>query len=366
MSILRPACYKKFSSLITSIYDRFECGTGAPKQRLTTLPSLETFIKQIIITTIGGRSAAGLEIDTDLFTFGIDSLTATRIRNEISKGLEMGEDVKLGQNVVYEHPSITDLAKFLLDTQAGGEEGRGDEGIHGLMVEMVQKFSVQVKDAPRGKPGERKGGAVVVLTGATGSLGAHILDQLIRRDGVTRVICLSRASSHSDSMRRIQDSLSLRQRTLSQSAMSKITSLAADVNLPNLGLDLHELNDLKANITHIIHNAWPVNFNLSLNSFEPHIQGAVNLLKLALASDNTASFHFSSSVGTVQGRPNPLIKEVFSDSPATAGGMGYARSKWVMEGILERCIGIRVGVLRIGQLVGDTEWYVLVSWLHGC
>ena len=31
LSILRPACYKKFAGIIDEIYDRFERGTGAPK-----------------------------------------------------------------------------------------------------------------------------------------------------------------------------------------------------------------------------------------------------------------------------------------------------------------------------------------------
>jgi dTDP-4-dehydrorhamnose reductase len=349
MSILRPACYKKFASIISEIYVRFERGTGLPKQQLTQQPELEAFIKQTIVTALGEKSAVGLEKDTDLFAFGVDSLTATRVRNEIVKGLELG-DIKLGQNVVYEHPSISHLARYLLEAQAGGM-GLWVEADHQLMLDMVDKYASQLNGIETGTQ-TRGDGAVVILTGATGSLGAHILDQLTRRSEVSKVICLSRASSHTDSLRRIRESLELRQRNLSALSLSKIHSLAADVNLSNLGLSSDELSTLSETTTHIIHNAWPVNFNLSLQSFEPHIQGVIHLLALAMASN--AKFYFSSSVGTRQGRADGIVKEDFPDSPVTAGGMGYGRSKWVVEKVMESVKG-DVGVLRIGQLVGDTE-----------
>jgi thioester reductase-like protein len=200
----------------------------------------------------------------------------------------------------------------------------------------------------------------MVISGATGSLGAHILDRLTRRSDVAMVICLSRAKSHEESLRRIQDSLQQRRRELSPEAMKKVVSFAADVNKPDLGLDKDQYELLRQQSTSIIHNAWPVNFVLSLASFDEHIGGAVNLLNLALKSPRKVkpSFFFSSSVGTVQGRPDPVVHETFSDSPVTAGGMGYGRSKWVVEKILERAgaeTKARVGVLRIGQLAGDTE-----------
>jgi hypothetical protein len=31
-------------------------------------------------------------------------------------------------------------------------------------------------------------------------------------------------------------------------------------------------------VTHIIQNAWPVNFNLHLSSFEPHVKGLCYLI----------------------------------------------------------------------------------------
>lgn len=415
MTILRPACYKKFAPIIDNIYELFEhggSGAGQLKIRADTQEEMEAFLTKTIGDVLGPtnnnsssvRGALGpLEPETDLFSYGVDSLQATRVRNVINKGLELGVDsVHLGQNIVYEHPSIRQLAAYLLGLKnAGGEDrtesqqqsrtgGRDAQGgkqtaQEKFMWDLVNKFASQVispatdaaattdKASKRSssdncnntRQGSESGGETVVLTGATGSLGAHILDQLIRRPSVARVICLSRASSDAESLVRLQASLQQRQRTLTPEAWSKILSLAADVNNSNqLGLESAETYEMiRASATAIIHNAWPVNFNLLLSSFEPHIGGAVNLLNLAQSSERAVrpAVFFSSSVSTVQGGKqfvDNICPEGFMSEAGTAAGMGYGRSKWVVEKLLERAAKEKqasVGVFRIGQLVGDTE-----------
>ena len=194
-----------------------------------------------------------------------------------------------------------------------------------------------------------------MLTGATGSLGAHILDQLASDPSVSRVICLSRAKSHADSVSRVQESLTQRKRVLSPNAAAKITSYASDVNAENLGLSPEEYRDVES-ATIIIHNAWPVNFVLSIESFDTFIGGTTHLMKLA--TKNGAKFYFSSSVATMGGVWEEPCPEQFPDSPKRSAATGYGRSKWVVEKLMERAgkeNGAEVGVLRIGQLVGDSE-----------
>lgn len=399
MSILRPACYKKFAPIIDEIYECFERGgngPGQPKARVETQEEMEAFLTQTIgdvlgpSTTISSSSGGGrgeLGPETDLFAYGVDSLQATRVRNVINKGLELGNHhVNLGQNIVYEHPSIRQLAAYLLGLKAGGggdeqtqgqvdDKQNGDEPAHEkLMWDLVNKYSSQVlspaaaattvKNGNQTQQGNENGGETIVLTGATGSLGAHILDQLTRRSSVARVICLSRASSDAESLERVQASLQQRQRTLAPEAWSKVLSFAADVNnTSRLGLTTETYEMIRASATAIVHNAWPVNFNLSLPSFEPHIGGAVNLVNLAQSSERAVkpTVFFSSSVSTVQGGKffeARTCPEDFMTEAGTAAGMGYGRSKWCVEKILEKAAKekqARVGVFRIGQLVGDTE-----------
>ena len=364
MSILRPACYKKFSSIIDAIYERFERGTGEPKRDISSKPEMESFLTGTILKALGDKAGPDLSPSTDLFSYGVDSLQATRVRNVISKSLELG-DAKIGQNIVYEYPSISQLADYLLEIKTGKAGQSGPEKDYKTMWEMVERYTSQLikEDSSAVDADVTSNGHsshVIVLTGATGSLGAHILDQLVRRPDVSRVICLSRAKSHQDSLLRVQESLSQRLRMLTPEGESKIVSYAADVNRPDLGLSAEEYEGLRQESTAVIHNAWPVNFVLSIDSYNEHIGGATNLLNLTLKSPKAVKpgFFFSSSVGTRQGLTEPVVEEDFPESPETANALGYGRSKWVVEKIMEKAgkeTKARCGVLRIGQLVGDTE-----------
>jgi aryl carrier-like protein len=360
MTILRPACYKKFAAEIDALYSGFENGTGQAKRVLGDQEEMQIFLRDTI-TNVLGNKGEDLESNTDLFAYGVDSLQATRIRNVIQKSIELNGRT-LGQNVVYEHPSIKALSTYLLELMSGMDQDKSTAKQHQVMLDMVDKWSSRlVEDRSVYKSvdvASSAGGEVVLLTGATGSLGAHILDCLIRSPSVHKVICLSRAKSHDDSLYRVQTSL--RERMRPATCLDKLVSFAADVNKADLGLSSAEYEMLRTEVTTIIHNAWPVNFVLSTESFDEHVGGAVNLLNLALKSpkDKTPAFYFSSSVGTRQGRYEESVSEDFPDSPETAGPMGYARSKWVVEKVLERAgktTEATVAVLRIGQLVGDTE-----------
>lgn len=374
MSILRPACYKKFSSIIDAIYERFERGTGEPKRDISSKPEMESFLTGTILKALGDKAGPDLSPSTDLFSYGVDSLQATRVRNVISKSLELG-DAKIGQNIVYEYPSISQLADYLLEIKTGKAGQNGPEKDYKTMWEMVERYTSQLikEDSSAVAADVTSNGHsshVIVLTGATGSLGAHILDQLVRRPDVSRVICLSRAKSHQDSLLRVQESLSQRLRMLTPEGESKIVSYAADVNRPDLGLSAEEYEGLRQESTAVIHNAWPVNFVLSIDSYNEHIGGATNLLNLTLKSPKAVKpgFFFSSSVGTRQGLTEPVVEEDFPESPETANALGYGRSKWVVEKIMEKAgkeTKARCGVLRIGQLVGDTEngvWNETEAW----
>ena len=92
-----------------------------------------------------------------------------------------------------------------------------------------------------------------MLTGATGSLGAHILQQLVSLPSISRVICFSRAKSHADSLARLQESLVIRRLTLSPEEWTKVESFAANVNEDRLGLSPGVYLNLLSEVTAVIH-----------------------------------------------------------------------------------------------------------------
>lgn len=117
------------------------------------------------------------------------------------------------------------------------------------MLAMLDKWSSKFVQHKAGSVSSE--GHVVVLTGASGSLGAHILAQLAASPAVRKIICLSRASSHADSLVRIKDSL--KQRKIDMVDESKVESYAANANADLLGLSQAEYEHIRDEATIVIH-----------------------------------------------------------------------------------------------------------------
>lgn len=149
--------------------------------------------------------------------------------------------------------------------------------------------------------------------------------------------------------------------TLPVSSHAKIEALPSSLGETMLGLDLHTYQDLAEKVTHTLHLAWSVNFNMGLESFEADcIAGARNLIQLCLDAQRpqAASFNFCSSVSATARTPGGVIPEDLPASLEYAQGMGYAQSKLVTEHLCDRAAkqtGIRARVLRVGQIVGDSH-----------
>lgn len=110
-------------------------------------------------------------------------------------------------------------------------------------------------------------------------------------------------------------------------------------------------------MTHVIHNAWRVDFNLGLASFEPYIKSTASLVNLI----PSAHFLFMSSIAAAQAwqtaeRGSHVPEEPLRD-PSVAVGTGYGMSKFVIEEILAnaRSIGYITTTVRIGQICGSTS-----------
>ncbi len=86
-------------------------------------------------------------------------------------------------------------------------------------------------------------------------------------------------------------------------------------------------------MTHFIHNAWKVNFNHALNSFEAQISGTRKLLDLCFSSTRPIRVLFTSSVSVAHGWDvvNGPVPEESLPNPELAVSTGYASSKYVTE-----------------------------------
>lgn len=96
-------------------------------------------------------------------------------------------------------------------------------------------------------------GHVVVITGATGSLGAHIANQLLQHKDTRKLVCLVRASDNATAMKRVL--ASFKERMLDTSILNgdRVVALKSDLDEDKLGLDDAVYSSLKREATVIIH-----------------------------------------------------------------------------------------------------------------
>src|SRR5204862_145602 len=151
---------------------------------------------------------------------------AYRMYSRIRRTLDLGPGASdVAGNVCFEYPNVTTLASYLFALRTGGSYSKRSETEE--MQALIDQYGVfttqKVKDA--GPP------RVVLLTGVTGSLGAHVLDALVQLPGIEKIYCLNRGSNaHARTIE------SLKTRGL-EVPLDRVESFTADLARPDLGLD---------------------------------------------------------------------------------------------------------------------------------
>ncbi|KAL3438034.1 hypothetical protein BDV09DRAFT_206002 [Aspergillus tetrazonus] len=232
------------------------------------------------------------------------------------------------------------------------------------LASRTEKESGKIQ-APHAAPGRRAHEAVVIVTGATGSLGSHIVQRLAETPSVATVVCLNRRSSSTTPEKRQQAALTARGITLSTGARAKLRVLETDTSKPQLDLPPLEYGWLLENATDIIHNAWPMSGTRPVSAFEPQLQTMRNLLDLArdiaarpFNGPSRVGFQFISSIGVVGFCGQSRVSEDRVPLSATLPS-GYGEAKWICERMVDETLHqhprlFRAMVVRPGQISGSS------------
>jgi hypothetical protein len=132
-SIIRQAFYKQFAKEIDDTYDAVATSSG--DLQALPLSDLESFVRKVLVRSI--PEASDINKYADFFSLGLDSLQSIQMRNEILKTVDIGGN-KLGQNVVFEYPSIVALSAHLLSLRTGQAEEMAV--IEDDMQSMIDKY----------------------------------------------------------------------------------------------------------------------------------------------------------------------------------------------------------------------------------
>ncbi|GHH85908.1 thioester reductase domain-containing protein [Streptomyces capitiformicae] len=196
----------------------------------------------------------------------------------------------------------------------------------------------------------------ILLTGATGFLGSHMLLDLLRHSDA-HVYCLVRAADETAAATRLGEALKSYKLPWSSEIRRRITVLPGDIRRPHLGLSDDLWNSLAHELDSIVGVAAAVDFLRGYHSLrQSNVLGALTLAELAATGRPKPLHHISSvavfnEVGiTAMGEDDPLahIDRLIA---------GYDQSKWAAEVALRRARdhGLIVTAMRPGGIGGHTK-----------
>ncbi|KAJ3549260.1 hypothetical protein NM208_g592 [Fusarium decemcellulare] len=338
---------------------------NAPMDQITA--QLRNLVHQTTAIDVPGE-------DDDFYLLGMDSLQTLEVSRNLKSVLRSSKVPleRISPSIIYSNPTLRQLSASLFDLATQTPNGIDSNSGTAKVEAIISKLSA---DLP-GRSSRCAPSKVVILTGSTGSFGSYLLSSLLAQQSVKHVYCLNR-SAHAMSR---QTGVNTARGLISSFDSSAVTFLQCDFLDPLLGLKQNMYDRLLADATHIIHNAWTVNFNLSVDThLSANIPGVQAMIRLAAATAGSAKLFFISSIGTVMnwrnsGRHGPVPEAMITDS-AVAQEIGYAQSKHIAERLLDMAhtkSGIEVCCFRVGQIAGpvgtvkgawnQSEWFpALVS-----
>ncbi|KAF2725926.1 acetyl-CoA synthetase-like protein [Polychaeton citri CBS 116435] len=355
--VRRKPTIDKFEAEIARAYTAAESSI-ATRSRLD-FSSRETLVSSML-SVIGDEILPSpmqrLTASDDMFRCGMDSqgvLRLTRLMRAEMRAEHLKGADQISPRTVYSQRTVANLVEVLQGKDECNEAEPKPESTQQDMLKMLESYLADIPESgghsiPYTEPSEQ----VYLLTGSTGSLGSYLLDALLHRHPLAKIICVNRPGGDSSRQSRIQRSRGL------PDDLSRVQFLECSMAEDHFGLDDESYQSLQKT-THIIHNAWPVNFNLSLTAFKEQLKACCNMIMLACTADHHMKITFLSSIGaanhwTSSGYCGP-VPEAKLDDLDVAEKSGYAQSKLLAEHLFstasERC-QISVTICRVGQIAG--------------
>ncbi|MGW4891685.1 amino acid adenylation domain-containing protein [Kitasatospora sp. NPDC004240] len=210
--------------------------------------------------------------------------------------------------------------------------------------------------------------AEILLTGATGFCGAHLLHTLLHTTRA-RIHCLVRSPDEEHALERIR---AAQQRFLRHDlADARVMPLVGDLTEPLLGLTQRRFEALAATLDAVFHLGGQVNFIYPYHQLRAaNVAGTREIVRLA-GHSRGIPVHYLSSLAVLAGFGPAGVSEVSERTPLAHPeklSVGYVESKWVAELLLHNAAlaGLPVTVLRTNDVTGDLTTGVMNTGTEIC
>jgi thioester reductase-like protein len=299
-----------------------------------------------------------------LFELGMDSLMAVVLVNSIRSQLQT--DLPIAD--LMEAPTIAAIAQILSRNFVSTVPEAFSTTILDLNAEAILDPFI----TPASEPSPDLN--AILLTGATGYLGAFLLQGLLTHTQAD-IYCLVRANNLSAAMQRIQENLTT-YGLWNDSLSPRIIPLCGDLAQPHLGLSPDQFDRLAQQIDRVYHNGAILNFVYPYAALKaPNVLGTQEILKFACQS-KTKPLHYISTDGVFDSSDwyGQEVTEAIYPIHTAGIELGYTQTKWVAEKLVvqARDRGLPVSIYRPPLIAGDSRtgyWFTddfICRFIKGC
>ncbi|MBW4490244.1 MAG: amino acid adenylation domain-containing protein [Trichocoleus desertorum ATA4-8-CV12] len=295
-------------------------------------------------------NVASIGIHDNFFELGGHSLLTTQLLSRMQTSFAV--DLSLRQ--LFASPTIADLAT-LVDRQLHPDQAEpcSSDSSPDLMADTVLPADIQPSS-----PFQPIAPKHLLLTGATGFLGAFLLAELLRQTEAT-LYCLVRAEDESAAQQRLQRSLQT-YKIWQEEWRDRIVAIPGDLAQPDLGLSAVQWQFLAETLDAIYHNGAWVHHALPYASLrDANVVGTETVLRLA-CQHHTKPVHLISTSSVFAPTEKGGVQTIWEqDIPSleTLPHNGYVQTKWVAERQVmnARDRGLPVAIYRPGRISGDSQ-----------
>jgi thioester reductase-like protein len=332
---------------------------------------LIAYLREQFVKVLGSNTFANLDIEKPLDALRLDSLMNIELKNRIDT--ELGVSIPI--TMLLGNSNIQQLVNFLLQQITANNTINSKTSSDELATDLNSEVVLDSNIFPEYSFNSFLVDPVAIfLTGATGFLGAFLLQELLLKTQAD-IYCLVRSSDAESGKIRIQSNLESYGIWHNDFA-DRIIPILGDLSQPLLGLSSQYFHKMSSLIDVIYHNAAWINYVYPYSALKPtNVLGTQEILRLA-SREKVKPVHYISTIAVFESPAywGKVVTE--SDQLAHSQGMklAYSQSKWVAEKLvmLARDRGIPVTIYRPPFISGHSQtgaWYkddVICRTIKGC